>query len=75
MEGEKILMAAGVTAAVCSVAAFVFWGPSGLLSHKNHCQHKLCHLMKRNKLQFISFVFIKRSIEIETETWTNRWFT
>lgn len=32
MEGEKILMAAGVTAAVCSVAAFVFWGPSGLLS-------------------------------------------
>lgn len=29
MEGEKILMAAGVTAA-CVVTAFVFWGPSGL---------------------------------------------
>lgn len=28
MEGEKILMAAGVTAAVVT-AAFVFWGPSG----------------------------------------------
>lgn len=28
MEGEKILMAAGVTAAVV-VGAFVFWGPSG----------------------------------------------
>lgn len=31
MEGEKILMAAGVTAAVV-VGAFVFWGPSGLIS-------------------------------------------
>lgn len=31
MEGEKILMAAGVTAAVVT-AAFVFWGPSGLYS-------------------------------------------
>lgn len=29
MEGEKILMAAGVTAAVVT-AAFVFWGPTGL---------------------------------------------
>lgn len=28
MEGEKFLMAAGVTAAVV-VGAFVFWGPSG----------------------------------------------
>lgn len=28
MEGEKILVAAGVTAVVA--AAFVFWGPSGL---------------------------------------------
>lgn len=32
MEGEKILMAAGVTAAVV-VGAFVFWGPSGLYSY------------------------------------------
>lgn len=30
MEGEKILMAAGVTAAVLGTAAFVFWGPSGV---------------------------------------------
>lgn len=30
MEGEKMLMAAGVTAAVVT-AAFVFWGPTGLL--------------------------------------------
>lgn len=29
MEGEKMLMAAGVTAAVVT-AAFVFWGPTGL---------------------------------------------
>lgn len=29
MEGERILMAAGVTAAVV-VGAFVFWGPSGM---------------------------------------------
>lgn len=28
MEGDKLLMAAGVTAAVV-VGAFVFWGPSG----------------------------------------------
>lgn len=28
MEGDKFLMAAGVTAAVV-VGAFVFWGPSG----------------------------------------------
>lgn len=28
MEGEKILMAAGVTVAAV-VGAFVFWGPSG----------------------------------------------
>lgn len=30
MEGEKILMAAGVTVAAV-VGAFVFWGPSGKL--------------------------------------------
>lgn len=28
--GDKILMAAGVTAAIVTVGAFVFWGPSGL---------------------------------------------
>lgn len=35
MEGEKILMAAGVTAAVVT-AAFVFWGPSGLQLQNSH---------------------------------------
>lgn len=36
MEGERILMAAGVTAAVLGTAAFVFWGPSGLWSSNEH---------------------------------------
>lgn len=31
MEGEKILMAVGATAAMVT-AAFVFWGPTGLYS-------------------------------------------
>lgn len=44
MEGEKFLMAAGVTAAVV-VGAFVFWGPSGSSvfeeSDPEHIQTKL----------------------------------
>lgn len=36
MEGEKILLAAGVSAAVVT-AAFVFWGPTSLyLLNDNH---------------------------------------